>query len=218
MTINLEFLIPLIPLISAVVGVITLYQAVNTYKENQIAKRKDIIFPLIDEFDNSEDLFLAKAILDDFTCNIPPFKSTNEFLLKFWNMSTEDFQYYNKYNLKNFLRVHWDPKVERITDTRERAIRRSFDVMIYFFFKLQYLYSIGILKENELYYFRFYFNLLINHTNDSVIKYINDYGLQLDMEFVNLVLDINNKNFKKHRTLLTKIKNYRITGKNVSKV
>ncbi len=49
MTINLEFLIPLIPLISAVVGVITLYQAVNTYKENQIAKRKDIIFPLIDE-------------------------------------------------------------------------------------------------------------------------------------------------------------------------
>jgi hypothetical protein len=46
-----------------------------------------------------------------------------------------------------------------------------------------------------------------------VIKYIKDYGLQLDMEFVNLVLDINNKKFKKHRTLLTKIKNYKIKGK-----
>jgi hypothetical protein len=61
-------------------------------------------------------------------------------------------------------------------------------------------------------------NKAINHTNDSVIKCIKDYGLQLDIDFVNLVLDINNKNFKKHRTLLTKIKNYKITGKNVSQV
>jgi DNA replicative helicase MCM subunit Mcm2 (Cdc46/Mcm family) len=100
MTINLEFAIA--TLIPTVVGVFGLYWTVKPYRENQTLKRKDIIFPLIDEFDNSEDLFLARAILDDFSCSVPPFKTTNEFLLKFWEMSREELQYYNKCNLKKF--------------------------------------------------------------------------------------------------------------------
>jgi hypothetical protein len=162
MIINFEFFIA--TLIPTAVGAVGLTQALYTYKENQKAKRKEIIFPLIDEFDNSEDLFLAKAILDDFTCSVPPYKTTNKFLLEFWDMSTKDFQYYNKCNLNNFLRNHLDKNVEEITDPRERAIRKSFDAMIYFGFKLQYLYNIGILKKKELYYFQYDFDKL-EHRN-----------------------------------------------------
>lgn len=106
-------------LIPTVVGAVGLFQALFTYNESQTLKRKDIIFPLIDEFDNSEDLFLAKAILDDFSCSVPPYKTKNEFLLTFWKMSAEDFQYYNKSNLKKFLRNY---KVEPITDCRKLVI------------------------------------------------------------------------------------------------
>jgi hypothetical protein len=127
-------------------------------------------------------------------------------------MSTEDFQYYNKYNLKKFLRIHSDYKVEPITDTKERAIRRSFDAMIYFFFKLQYLYNIGILKKNELYYFNYEFNLM---KNTDIRNYIKGYGLQLDENFVD---DISNMKYedRQQRRILTKIKN-KFSGKNTLK-
>ncbi|HET7643967.1 MAG TPA: hypothetical protein VFK40_10705, partial [Nitrososphaeraceae archaeon] len=64
-------------------------------------------------------MFLAKAILDDFSCSVPPYKTKNEFLLTFWKMSAEDFQYYNKSNLKKFLRNY---KVEPIIDCRKLVI------------------------------------------------------------------------------------------------
>jgi Predicted ATPase involved in replication control, Cdc46/Mcm family len=97
---NIVFLIG--TLVPTVVGAVGLFNALRTYRDGQLLKRKDLIIPLIDQFDNSEDLFLAKAILDDFSCNIPPSGTNNEILEKLIHCSEDDLKFYNKSNLKNF--------------------------------------------------------------------------------------------------------------------
>lgn len=103
---------------------------------------KDLIIPLINEFDNSEDLFLAKAILDVFTCNIPPWGTKSKILQNLFDMSQDDFEFYKTSNLRKHLRYHKNAKAEPVTDIRERAVRRRFDSMIYFF--LSYNICIGL--------------------------------------------------------------------------
>jgi hypothetical protein len=166
---NIVFLIG--TLVPTAVGAIGLFNALQTYRESQVLKRKDIILPLIDEFDNSDDLFLAKAMLDDFTCNIPPAETKNVFLKKFYEVSKTELDFYNRSNLNNFLRYHKDRESEPVISLKEREVRKSFDSMIYFYFKLQYLYRIGLLKDKELYYFKYYMRLAFK---DEQYK---DYGL-----------------------------------------
>jgi len=185
---NIVFLVG--TLIPTAVGAAGLYNALKTYKDGQVLKRKDLIIPLIDEFDNSEDLFLAKAILDDFTCNIPPSGTKNQILKDLFNMSQDDFEYYKRSNLRKFLRYHRDPKAEPVTDFKERAVRRSFDSMIYFFFKLQYLHRIGLLDKKELYYFKYYMNLAFQENDTGLWEYIDRYRLQLDRNFVKEVTNL----------------------------
>jgi hypothetical protein len=177
-------------LVPTIVGAIGLFNAIKTYRDGQLLKRKDLLIPLIDEFDNSEDLFLAKAILDDFTCNVPPSGTKNKILESLFDMSIDDLEFYNRSNLKKFLRYHEDPGVEPVTNIKERAIRRSFDSIVYFFFKLQYLHKIGLLKEKELYYFKYYMRLPFQEGDIGIWNYIDKYKLQLDREFVNEVTSI----------------------------
>lgn len=183
---NIVFLIG--TLVPTVVGAVGLFNALRTYRDGQLLKRKDLIIPLIDEFDNSEDLFLAKAILDDFTCNIPPSGTKSEILKDLFNMSHDDFEFYKRSNLRKFLRYHEDPEAEPVTDIKERAVRRSFDSMAYFFFKLQYLHRIGLLDKKELYYFKYYMKLAFDDT--GLWEYIDRYGLQLDRNFVDEVRNL----------------------------
>ncbi len=171
-----------------------------TYREGQKLNRKDLIIPLINEFDSSEDLFLAKALLDDFTCNVPPWDTKSEILKGLFNMSDDDFKYYDRTKLPQFLRIHRDKhgnvyeKVEKITSLKERAVRRSFDSMVYFFFKLQYLYGLGLLSKKDLFYFLLYMILAFPKDKDNDVtglwKYIDDndgYGLELRTDFIEMV-------------------------------
>jgi hypothetical protein len=183
---NIVFLIG--TLIPTAVGAIGLINALNTYREGQLLKRKDIIVPLMDKFENSDDLFLAKAILEDFTCNIPPAETKNEFLKKFHEISKTDQEFYHRSNLKKFLRYHKDEYAEPVTSVGERAARQSFDSMITFFFKLQYLYKIGLLKEQELYYFKYYMSLA--YKEDGLWDYITKYHIPLQKEFVKKVTNL----------------------------
>jgi hypothetical protein len=47
-------------------GLFGLFWGIYQYRDGQIAKRKEVLFDLITEFDESEELLLAKLILADF--------------------------------------------------------------------------------------------------------------------------------------------------------
>lgn len=187
-------------IIPTLVAALTAYVGLKAYREGQKLSRKDLIIPLIDQFDNSEDLFLAKAILDDFTCNVPPWDTKSEILNGLFNMSDDDFKYYARTNLPVFLRVHRDKHgkvyedVPKIISLKERAVRRSFDSLVYFFFKLQYLNRIGLLPEEELFYFKFYMKLAFPYDKDNDVtglwKYVNEYDLELNPDFVKMVKEL----------------------------
>jgi len=194
--VNTSFIIA--TLIPTLVGALTVFIALITYWKGQLINRKDLIIPLINEFDNSEDLFLAKAILDDFTCNIPTSNTNSKILKSLYNMSKNDFEFYSKSNLKQFLRYHEDPEAWPVTSIKERTVRRSFDSMIYFFFKLEYLYRIGLLKKKELYYFKYYMYLAFHKYDTGLWEYVDKYNLPLDQNFVDEVSFLKKDIFDTH--------------------
>jgi hypothetical protein len=57
-------------------------------------------------------------------------------------------------------------------------IRESFDTLLDFFCKLEYLLSIGLLKYEELTYFKYYIDRAAE--NNSVVNYIRMYEFPLN--------------------------------------
>lgn len=172
--------IPLIATaIATTVGGFGAIWGIYTYREGQKLKRKEILFPLIDELVNSKRMFLAKAIFDDFTCNIPDFSAEESELDK---MVIEDIkkpevtrEYYHADKLSTILRDH--RKKGDVTNLREILVRASFDAIVKFYAKLEYLKDIHLLKEDEVEYFRYYYDKLQH--NEAVKNYVGDYGLSL---------------------------------------
>ena len=129
-------------IIPTVAGIGGLIWGIYTYKETQILKRQEILFPLIKEFDESDKMYYSKAILDDVV--IPPENG--------WE---KQMGYYHISELETILRNH---TTRSITDHGEAAIRESFDALLDFFAKLEYLFNIGLIKKQEISYFRYYIN------------------------------------------------------------
>lgn len=80
-----------------------------------------------------------------------------------------------------------------MTSVGERAVRTSFDSMFNFFFKLQYLYRIGLLKEEELYYFKYHLNLAFKdeqYGDDWIWDYIKQYQLPLEQGFIEEIINL----------------------------
>jgi hypothetical protein len=105
-------------LIPTAVGAVGAFWAIFTYREAQKLKRKEILFPLIDEFDNSKKMFLAKSILDDFTCSIPnspedPSQLPTIFL-KDYKHPENLKELYHVDNLSRPLRCHKDEGVKTL--------------------------------------------------------------------------------------------------------
>jgi hypothetical protein len=146
--------------IAAVAGLAAFIWGMYTYRKEQHIKRKDILFPLIEEFDRSPELKYAKEILDDRIVSGSCWKFSND--------------YYHKDNLQIILR---SPDVRPITDPGEDEIRRSFDSLLDFFCKLEYLLGIKLIKHEELYYFRYHIRKAADQP--SVIKYMNQYQFPL---------------------------------------
>jgi hypothetical protein len=149
--------------IAAVAGLAAFIWGMYTYRKEQHIKRKDIVFPLIEEFDRSPELKYAKEILDDRIV----FESC-------WKYPKD---YYHKESLLLMLRSHSD---KPITDPGEDAIRRSFDSLLDFFCKLEYLLRIKLIKPEELYYFKYHITKAADEP--SVIKYMKKYEFPLHGE------------------------------------
>jgi hypothetical protein len=148
-------------IIGAAAGLGGLFWGLYTYRKEPLLKRKDVLFPLIKELDESKEIMYAKKILDDI--NIKPEQC--------WIYPND---YYNKENLERILRYH-EPK--GIIDPGEYAIRMSFDALLDFFCKLEYLRKIKLIKPEEIDYFKYYINKAA--AEPSVIRYVSKYNFPL---------------------------------------
>ena len=172
-----------------IIGAIGFFWGIHTYRVSQKARRQEILVPLIHEMDTSGELFLAKAILDDFTCYVPTPSTNTEVPNDFINPDTN---YYNRKNLTGFLRNHLEESAKPIVDTRERAVRASFDTLIAFYYRLQYLHQIGLIKDMELDYFKYYAHeaFEIKENKEPIWNYIDKYGLPLDRRFIQRIIEL----------------------------
>ena len=164
-----------IPTLAAIFGV---FWGTHTYRESQVLKRKEIVFPLMDEFDESEKMEVAKRILDDFS-------DIKKRFLDPKNIKTVKHEgYYHKHHLDEILRFHKvpdddDKDRENLCsfDDGESEIRHSFDTLLAFLSKLEYLRKIQLIREEDLCYFRYYINKAAE--NKDVRAYVKDYDFQL---------------------------------------
>jgi hypothetical protein len=178
---------------TAIAGITAGALGVLTYRRGQTLKRQEILFPLIAEFDTSERMFLAKAVLEEFTCNsIELLIKNSETLSWLKNLIREDEQEsdlqkkaFRKSNLSNTLgnrdKESCCPGKNYSFDERQVAVRTSFDALIKFCAKLEYLYKVGLLEEDELTYFFYYYHKL--EENEAVQKYVESYNLALGFCF-----------------------------------
>ena len=104
-----------------IIGIGTLIIAIFTYHRAQISKRADVIFPLINEFDTSKNMKFAKEILDNQDVKV-----------------TKEGPSWNKGDLKLILRIP-DNDESYSYSYEQIKIRESFDHLLDFFCKLEYL-------------------------------------------------------------------------------
>lgn len=162
----------IISAVTAAGGIATIIIGLRTYrtqsKESLISRRKDIqkdiIFPLIKEFDESKDMQYAKDILDE-----GDLKPKEDWKGKFGD--------YNKYNLSTILRDH---EPDAITDPGEADIRHSFDVLLDFLWKLEFLRDIELINDKEIAYFKYYIKRV--YKEEAIMRYIKIYEFPLHVD------------------------------------
>jgi hypothetical protein len=164
--------------IPTLAGIFGVYWGTHTYRGSQVLKRKEIVFPLMDEFDEPEKMEVAKRILDDF----PDVKKKYLDPKKIKTIKPEG--YYHKRHLGEILKFHKvphdDAKEREILcsfDDGEREIRHSFDRLLAFFSKLEYLRKIELIREEDLSYFRYYIDKAAENSN--VLAYVEKYEFEL---------------------------------------
>jgi len=150
--------------IAGLSGVAGLFWGIYQYRENRLQNRKETLFELIHEFDNSEKMFYAKKILDGFIYNNIP-------------ESKKEQGYFNRKNLVQILRNHQN---EGVYDKGEILVRASFDGLLDFFDKLGYLYVNKLLKKSELSYFSYYINRARKY--DGVVQFSKLYEFRWHSE------------------------------------
>jgi hypothetical protein len=176
-------------------GLIIAYMGIKEYKQNQVLKNKDIVkdivLPLVDEFDEDHLILKAKAILEDVPIEIIKRKSNDQeekedipIDIKIKRKSNDQEEkeeedilkkQYNKEELKIALQDHKN-KISNWRDGDD-VVRGSFDRFLNFLCKLEYMLSLELLNRNEIVYFQYYIDLVAK--NEPVLNYIRIYNFAL---------------------------------------
>jgi hypothetical protein len=153
---NLDLILQILGIVGGIVGALGFFWGLYEYRQTQKVKRQQLLFELIDTFDNEKHkMYQAKRLLDDFT--VPASGG-----------------WYHGGNLNIILRNHADKPID---DPGEIQIRESFDALLDFFGKLEYLVQIGLMTKSELSYFEYF--LMKSAENKDVRKYTQIYKFPL---------------------------------------
>ena len=126
----------LISVVSTAVAVIGSAFGVITYSKNQTLKRQEILFPLINEFENDKNIKYATNLLD----SVP---------IDYKNEAGEIQGTYDETHIA-FLDSNEQTDKDVIT------IKRIFDKYLNFFGKLGYLIDTHVLSKHDVSYFDYY--------------------------------------------------------------
>jgi YVTN family beta-propeller protein len=153
-----------------IAAIVTALIGIRTYKQSQVLKNKDvlkdIIYPLVEEFDNRSKFGIAKDLLDDKSVKF----ETNE--------KDPANDYPNRVYLKNKLDVILrDHNKRRINTIGEEKIREAFDHFLDFLVKLEYLVNIELVSMEQISYFKYFIDIAAE--NKGVKNYVRIYKFPL---------------------------------------
>ena len=172
--------------IATAIGVGGFGFGIFSYFRSELERRKQTIFPLIDEFNTDKKLFVAKSLLDNYSFKrevLAGFLFTQNFdvsdaYIEKGSMMAQVREglegYDSQIDLTEILRNH---KIREVTAAHEIAIRMSFDSLLDFFAKLEYLLSMKLIKMSELEYFMYFIKKTAK--NVAVVNYMNIYAFPL---------------------------------------
>jgi hypothetical protein len=132
-------------------------------------------------------LFIAKSLLDNYSFRRQVLEKIS-FLQKLDIADASFFEegsimaqsktsipeYKSQMDLNEILRDH---RSRDVTAPEEIAIRMSFDYLLDFFAKLEYLLSMGLIKKREIEYFNYYIRKTAE--NSAVVNYARIYEFPL---------------------------------------
>lgn len=147
------FVVDVPTLIAAVAAAAALggvFWGIYQYRQGQAAKRQEVLFLLVKDFNESKDLNLAKEIL-----GYDHLRKTEE--TKDWQHIDEP-HYYSVDKLGEILKS--DKERSELSSApanpEELAIRYSFDNFIVFLGKIGYSLKVGAIKRHEILFFKYY--------------------------------------------------------------
>jgi hypothetical protein len=140
--------------VTAAAGIGGILWGVYQYRQGQAAKRQEVLFLLVKEFNESENLHYAKQIL-----------GYNSVKVKDKNNQDK----YHRYSIEQLGQILKNDKEKSFNDPGELDIRDSFDNFIVFLGKIGYSLKVGAIKRHEILFFKYYIDKAKN--NDAVERY-----------------------------------------------
>jgi hypothetical protein len=142
---------------------------VYEYSKARITARQQVLFEVIKEFNQSDQMKIAKDILGYGNVR-------KENKKKNWEQPDS---YYSKDHLAQILRYIPPGTPGTEVEQGEKDIRDSFDALIVFLGKIGYLLMVGAITQDETVYFRYYMQKIQDDPN--VREYTEKYDFPLYM-------------------------------------
>jgi hypothetical protein len=169
--VSLDTIISLLTALGAIGGIsVGLYTFNRNYKQGHETRKKevvaDLLFPLLERFNKSEEFHFARDLLDDFTIPI----SDDDVIAK------EKYrEYISSEDLPSVLRHY---TIELIISKTEQEIRRSFDEFISFLSRIEFLVINKLMSgEDARMLFGYYLDRAAK--NNAIVNYVRIYKMSL---------------------------------------
>jgi hypothetical protein len=137
--------------VGLIVAIVVAFKGVIEYSNSQKIKKFEILNKLIEEFEHKKTE-LARLILDEFSVE-------------------QGKEKVYKSDLRETLRNHKDKIIPYGIETE---VRESFDKLLDFYSKLDYMIMLGLLKKRDLFYFRYFLKKIVE--DEAIMNYVKIYG------------------------------------------
>jgi hypothetical protein len=159
----------ILALVTALIGIGTAIAGIITYerkKKNELLTQ--VVMPVLSEYNDLEDADIAVDILNDYPYEFMQTDDPKALHLYSGRISKEDLPLVLRDN--------------RWVDTSpvEDKVVRSFDALLYFFAKLEYVVKLGLLKRSDLTLFKYEIDRVAD--DEAICNFVNVNKLSFDGE------------------------------------